>query len=133
MPGIWLLLVLVGLGNVREAGTVSCVGVCRVTTTNRRKIHSLSQTFEMAIKLLKNLPNADNLDKKSGSCNLQITCTTAHLSAPVGDVECHSVPDTQDYLPAVQSCSMSHKYGKRGKLTNIASTAAAIIRINIRN
>ena len=64
MPGIWL--VLVGLGNVREAGTVSCVGVCRVTTTNRRKIHSLSQTFEMAIKLLKNLPNADNLDKKVG-------------------------------------------------------------------
>jgi len=69
MPGIWLLLVLVGLGNVREAGTVSCVWVCRVTTTNRRKIHSLSQTFELAIKLLKNLPNADNLDTKSGSCN----------------------------------------------------------------
>ena len=95
MPGIWLVLVLVGLGNVREAGTVSCVGVCRVTTTNRRKIHSLSQTFEMAIKLLKNLPNVDNLDTRSGSCtNRLLARTTARLSAPVGDAECHSVPDT---------------------------------------
>ena len=95
MPGIWLVLVLVGLGNVREAGTVSCVGVCRVTTTNRRKIHSLSQTLEMAIKLLKNLLNADNLDTRSGPCtNRLLACTTARLSAPVGDAECHSVPDT---------------------------------------